>query len=119
MPQIQNSLLPEMTARERTFPWLNANGTIAPVAAPSVSLAPPTTPPRRVGMFDDLIPQAPARTGMFDDLIPTAVPQSAPATVPSGIPSQPPGFTLDQRVTREWGTMMVSLALATGSDQID
>ena len=121
MPQIQNSPLPEITASERTFRWLNANGKIAPVAAPSA-------PPIQVQGPDGAIVEFPADTpreemtralrahyggpsnapaqpsaathqsGMFDDLIPTAPLQSMPATAPSGVPPLPPGFVLDAPV---------------------
>jgi len=118
MPQNQNSLLPEIAASERAFPWLNANGSIAPVAGPSA-------PPVYVQGPDGALVEFPAgtpraemeralrahyggptgapvqpsattpRTGMFDDLIPATPPQAVPVAAPSGMPPLPPGFVLD------------------------
>jgi hypothetical protein len=104
MPSVPNSVLPEYPRSERAFPWLNADGRIAPVRAPQVS------PP---GMFDDLIPsnsavhspppgipplppgfvldQSAKAPGMFDDLIPQTPPQQ-------NLPPLPPGYTLDRPV---------------------
>lgn len=91
MPQSQNSRLPEIASSERAFPWLNANGSIAPVAGPSA-------PPIHVRGPDGAPahpPATPPRTGMFDDLIPATPPQAVQSVPPSGMPPLPPGFVLD------------------------
>lgn len=111
-------MLPEIASSERAFPWLNANGTMAPVAAPSAHpihvrgpdgalvefpagtsraemeralrahYGGPTSAPAHP-------PATPPRTGMFDDLIPATPPQAVQSVPPSGMPPLPPGFVLD------------------------
>lgn len=114
MPQNQNSLLPEIAASERAFPWLNANGSIAPVAAPQrrliqfegrrIEVPADTTDDEIRGILGHgrgnvqtgpASPTTMPRTGMFDDLIPATPPQASPAAAPSGMPPLPPGFVLD------------------------